>query len=228
MSAARQTLFAQVTMDDTPPDHGAPVYLKGSHFNDKAPPPLHTEVAEVRSREPQKPGSQQSSKALGDALRTLRMSTTHAWTLPQFESARSKRLRLLSQCPGSFEVQDSAVFVDLEEDDLLKYEPLEFQPKAGDLLVWHARSIHKIDGPTSQDWGKSKRRVLGGTVAVDDSKSAPTPGPERLGPHPRHVDRNASKCAAYHGCRCSLKSPLQGKHGSFAVRCSMNLSPNGL
>jgi len=94
-----------VTMDDTPVDHGAPVYLKGSHFNEK--------------------------------------------------------------------VENSAVFVDLEKDDLLQYEPLEFQPKAGDLLVWHARSIHKIDGPSDQDWGKSKRRVLGGTVAVDDSKYLP-------------------------------------------------------
>jgi hypothetical protein len=94
-----------VTMDDTPVDHGAPVYLKGSHFNEK--------------------------------------------------------------------VENAAVFVDLEKDDLLKYEPLEFQPKAGDLLVWHARSIHKIDGPSDQDWGKSKRRVLGGTVAVDDSKYLP-------------------------------------------------------
>ena len=33
---ARQSPAAQVTMDDTPVDHGAPVYLKGSHFNEKA------------------------------------------------------------------------------------------------------------------------------------------------------------------------------------------------
>ena len=43
------------------------------------------------------------------------------------------------------------VFVDLERDGLLEYpEMLEFRPKAGDLIVWHARSIHKIDGPSSQ------------------------------------------------------------------------------
>jgi len=89
-----------VTMDDTPPDHGAPVYLKGSHRN---------------------------------------------------------------TC-----VSPDAVFVDLEQDGLLQYpELLEFRPKAGDLIVWHARSIHKIDGPSSADWGSSKRRVLGGTVALN-------------------------------------------------------------
>jgi len=66
---------------------------------------------------------------------------------------------------------DDAVFVDLEKDNLLQYpELLEFRPKAGDLIIWHSRAIHKIDGPTSQDWEASRRRVLGGTVAVDDCK----------------------------------------------------------
>ena len=92
-----------VTMDDCPPDHGAPVYLKGSHRNKNVSP--------------------------------------------------------------------EAVFVDLEEDGLLEYpELLEFRPRAGDLIVWHAKAIHKIDGPTSQDWDASRRRVLGGTVALDDAK----------------------------------------------------------
>jgi len=92
-----------VTMDDSPDDHGFPVYLKGSHRNKVVSP--------------------------------------------------------------------DAVFVDLEKDGLLDYpELLEFKPKAGDLIVWHARSIHKIDGPTTQDWGTRRRRVLGGTVALDDAK----------------------------------------------------------
>jgi len=92
-----------VTMDDCPPDHGAPVYLKKSHLN--------------------------------------------------------------------MDVATDAVFVDLEKDGLLKYpELLEFRPKAGDLIVWHSRAIHKIDGPKSQDWDASRRRVLGGTVAIDDAK----------------------------------------------------------
>jgi len=92
-----------VTMDDCPPDHGAPVYLKKSHLNTA--------------------------------------------------------------------VSTDAVFVDLEKDGLLQYpELLEFRPKAGDLIIWHSRAIHKIDGPTSQDWDASRRRVLGGTVALDDAK----------------------------------------------------------
>jgi len=92
-----------VTMDDSPPDHGYPVYLKGSHRNTA--------------------------------------------------------------------VSTDAVFVDLEKDGLLDYpEMLEFKPKAGDVIIWHARSIHKIDGPKTQDWGSGRRRVLGGTVALDDAK----------------------------------------------------------
>jgi len=92
-----------VTMDDSPDDHGYPVYLKGSHRNEA--------------------------------------------------------------------VSQDAVFVDLEKDGLLDYpELLEFKPKAGDLIVWHARSIHKIDGAPTQDWGSRRRRVLGGTVALDDAK----------------------------------------------------------
>lgn len=93
-----------VTMDDTPADHGSPVYLKGSHLNT--------------------------------------------------------------------EVSTDKVFVDLEADGLLKYPMLEFDGgiKAGDLIVWHSRAIHKIDGPSSQDWGDSRRRVLGGTVALNNAK----------------------------------------------------------
>lgn len=90
-----------VTLDDCPPDHGAPVYLKGSHRNEG--------------------------------------------------------------------VSEDAVYVDLLEDGLNKYDDmLEFRPRAGDLIVWHARSIHKIDGPKSQDWDARKRRVYGGTVAVNN------------------------------------------------------------
>jgi len=90
-----------VTMDDTPRDYGAPVYLRGSQNN---------------------------------------------------------------EC-----VDEDAVFVDLNDGDLPRYQKdlLEFRPRAGDMIAWHARTIHKIDGPESQDWGTKKRRVLGGTVAID-------------------------------------------------------------
>lgn len=93
-----------VTMDDTPRDYGAPVYLRKSHEN--------------------------------------------------------------------LSVDEDAVFVSLDEGDLPSYsdDMLEFRPKAGDMIVWHARTIHKIDGPLSQDWGKRKRRVLGGTVAIDNAR----------------------------------------------------------
>ena len=40
---------------------------------------------------------------------------------------------------------------------------IAFNVHAGDLIVWNARAIHKIDGPSSKDWGSRKRRVLGGT-----------------------------------------------------------------
>lgn len=92
-----------VTMDDTPADYGAPVYLKGSHKNKS--------------------------------------------------------------------VKKDAVFVDLDDGDLRDFpEQLEFRPKAGDMIVWNARTIHKIDGPENKDWGSSKRRVLGGTGVVAGAK----------------------------------------------------------
>lgn len=92
-----------VTLDDTPVDHGAPVYLRGSHRN---------------------------------------------------------------RC-----VSESAVFVDISTGELATYaaDTIEFRPRAGDMLVWHPRSIHKIDGPKSQDWGARLRRVLGGTAILGNA-----------------------------------------------------------
>lgn len=92
-----------VTMDDTPSDHGAPVYLKGSHKNKS--------------------------------------------------------------------VKNDAVFVNLEDGDLPNYpEQIQFDVNAGDLIVWNARAIHKIDGPKSKDWGSRKRRVLGGTGVIKGAR----------------------------------------------------------
>ena len=39
----------------------------------------------------------------------------------------------------------------------------------GDMLVWHPRTIHKIDGPADGIWTHF-RRVLGGTVAKGGTK----------------------------------------------------------
>lgn len=92
-----------ITMDETPKDYGAPVYLKGSHYND---------------------------------------------------------------C-----VDDQAVFVDIEQEGLKSYNDkrLEFRTQPGDMLIWHPRCIHKVDGPEDGIW-TSYRRVLGGTAAKGGSK----------------------------------------------------------
>jgi len=87
-----------ITMDETPADYGAPVYLKASHQNNV--------------------------------------------------------------------VDEQAVFVDIEQEGLETYKDrfLEFRTMPGDMLIWHPRTIHKVDGPADGIW-TSYRRVLGGTVA---------------------------------------------------------------
>jgi hypothetical protein len=92
-----------ITVDETPKDYGAPVYLKGSHFNNA--------------------------------------------------------------------VDEQAVFVDIEMKGLEEYknERLEFRTQPGDMLIWHPKTIHKIDGPADGIW-TSYRRVLGGTAAKAGSK----------------------------------------------------------
>jgi len=87
-----------ITMDETPKDYGAPVYLKGSHRNTA--------------------------------------------------------------------VDESSVFVDIKMKGLEEYrdQQLEFRTQPGDMLVWHPKTIHKIDGPVDAIW-TSYRRVLGGTAA---------------------------------------------------------------
>jgi len=63
-------------------------------------------------------------------------------------------------------VPESDVFVDIEQEGLEEYRDqwLEFRTMPGDMLVWHPRTIHKVDGPSDGIW-TSYRRVLGGTVA---------------------------------------------------------------
>lgn len=92
-----------ITMDETPKDYGAPVYLKSSHKNTAVDP--------------------------------------------------------------------HAVFVDIGQKGLEDYRDqlMEFRTMPGDMLVWHPRTIHKIDGPSDGVW-TSYRRVLGGTVAKGGTK----------------------------------------------------------
>jgi len=87
-----------ITMDETPKEYGAPVYLKGSHKNKV--------------------------------------------------------------------VDENAVFVDIEMGGLEGYKEdlLEFRTMPGDMLIWHPKTIHKVDGPDDGIW-TTYRRVLGGTVA---------------------------------------------------------------
>ena len=87
-----------ITMDETPADYGAPVYLKGSHRNSV--------------------------------------------------------------------VDEQAVFVDIDQEGLEEYRDKvqAFRTMPGDMLIWHPRTIHKVDGPADGIW-TTYRRVLGGTVA---------------------------------------------------------------
>lgn len=92
-----------ITMDETPKEYGAPVYLKESHNNN---------------------------------------------------------------C-----VDEQAVFVDIEMEGLEDYKDriAEFRTMPGDMLIWHPKTIHKVDGPSDGIW-TTYRRVLGGTVAKAGTK----------------------------------------------------------
>lgn len=68
-------------------------------------------------------------------------------------------------------VDPQCVFVDIKQPGLEEYRDnlLEFRPRPGDMLIWHPKTIHKIDGPRDGIW-TSYRRVLGGTVAKAGTK----------------------------------------------------------
>lgn len=72
-------------------------------------------------------------------------------------------------------VDPNAVFVDIDSTVeastttattslRTQYEEIAFRTMPGDMLVWHPRTIHKVDGPSDGIW-TTYRRVLGGTVA---------------------------------------------------------------
>jgi hypothetical protein len=67
-------------------------------------------------------------------------------------------------------VDPNAVFVDIDSPTTTttslrsQYEEIAFRTMPGDMLVWHPRTIHKVDGPSDGIW-TTYRRVLGGTVA---------------------------------------------------------------
>lgn len=64
-------------------------------------------------------------------------------------------------------VSKDAVFVDRGDGDLAGFQKTaKFVAEPGDLIVWDARTIHRIVAPPGQAWEEgSKRRAFGGTVA---------------------------------------------------------------
>ena len=49
-----------------------------------------------------------------------------------------------------------------------KDQQLSFRTNPGDMLIWHPKTVHKIDGPADGIWD-TYRRVLGGTAAKEGS-----------------------------------------------------------
>uniref|UniRef100_A0A7S1BDK9 Phytanoyl-CoA dioxygenase n=1 Tax=Corethron hystrix TaxID=216773 RepID=A0A7S1BDK9_9STRA len=68
-------------------------------------------------------------------------------------------------------VSEEQVFVDIEMEGLEEYKDklIEIRTMPGDMLIWHPRSVHKVDGPSDGIW-TTYRRVLGGTVAKGNTK----------------------------------------------------------
>ena len=68
-------------------------------------------------------------------------------------------------------VDPEAVFVDINMSGLESYRTSQkkFKISPGDMLIWHPKTVHKIDGAPDGIWD-SYRRVLGGTVAKGGAK----------------------------------------------------------
>ena len=140
-----------VTMDDTPADYGAPVYLKGSHNNKSVKKDavfVDLEDGDLRSLLP---------------ANSVAFVFLHLSLLSPCLSLRDPPTNWLADGLGDHTHTHTHTCREFPEQ-------LEFRPKAGDMIVWNARTIHKIDGPENKDWGASKRRVLGGTGVVAGAK----------------------------------------------------------
>ncbi|CAK9001653.1 unnamed protein product [Durusdinium trenchii] len=64
-------------------------------------------------------------------------------------------------------VSSDAVFVSLEDGDLNTFpRKTRYTPEPGDLIIWDARTIHRIVAPPGQKWEDgTQRRAIGGTMA---------------------------------------------------------------
>eukprot|EP00290_Baffinella_frigidus_P002117 CAMPEP_0180182576 /NCGR_PEP_ID=MMETSP0986-20121125/40742_1 /TAXON_ID=697907 /ORGANISM="non described non described, Strain CCMP2293" /LENGTH=423 /DNA_ID=CAMNT_0022135959 /DNA_START=32 /DNA_END=1303 /DNA_ORIENTATION=+ len=63
-------------------------------------------------------------------------------------------------------VHRDEVFVRDDAALLQEFAPTTFRAKAGDMIIWHPKVIHKVEG-APDGWGTAKRRVIGGTAAID-------------------------------------------------------------
>ncbi|CAE7579847.1 kif1 [Symbiodinium natans] len=69
-------------------------------------------------------------------------------------------------------VSSDAVFVNLEDGDLSGFpRSTRYTPEPGDLIIWNARTIHRIVAPPGQKWvDGTQRRAIGGTMAKAGAK----------------------------------------------------------
>jgi len=89
-------------------------------------------------------------------------------------------------------VSDEAVFVKLEDGDLGDFQrKTKFIPEPGDLIVWNARTIHRIVAPPDQQWVEgTQRRAIGGTVAKGGTKYFNKGGASGISDLAGHTQKN--------------------------------------
>jgi hypothetical protein len=92
-------------------------------------------------------------------------------------------------------VDDKAVFVSLEDGDLPGFtRKTKFIPEPGDLIIWDARTIHRIVSPPDQCWQEgTQRRALGGTVAKDGAIYLNKGGASGISDLAGHDQKNGEK-----------------------------------
>mmetsp|Transcript_30845 Transcript_30845/g.102721 ORF Transcript_30845/g.102721 Transcript_30845/m.102721 type:complete len:677 (-) Transcript_30845:331-2361(-) len=92
-------------------------------------------------------------------------------------------------------VSDDAVFVKLEDGDLSAFpNSTKFLPEPGDLIIWNARTIHRILAPPEQSWDEGvSRRAIGGTVAKGGTNYFNKGGASGISDLAGHTQKNGEK-----------------------------------
>lgn len=95
-------------------------------------------------------------------------------------------------------VSDTAVFVNLEDGDLSEFpRRAKFVAEPGDLIIWDARTIHRIISPPGQRWEEgTQRRALGGTVAKDGAVYLNKGGASGISDLAGHSQKNGEKLSS--------------------------------